>query len=83
MYRYHKEEPAHSVVQYLGTNKAVAEYLGCSASTITKWQMKKSGQGRIPTKHWGALIKLAKRQGKHLNAEQLAGFAKINDETKN
>ena len=73
----HNMEPARGIVDLLGGGANVARELCISRSTVTRWMAPKSRSnagGRIPQQHWYNLLALAKKMGKPLTVEQLAGL---------
>ena len=61
-----KSEPAHSIVERLGGNVAVAEALNLRRQAIDYWTKPVSrggAGGRIPGKYHRALIELAQEKG--------------------
>lgn len=72
-------DPAHTVVRMLGGCRAVSRALNLSSSTVSRWctAIDDGGTGgRIPQKHWVALINLATTSGIDLSIEQLSGLSK-------
>ena len=70
-------QPARSVVELLGGCREVSRALGIAPSTVSRWMAPKSRQNlgsRIPQAHWQGLLELAKRDGKPLTLEHLAGL---------
>jgi hypothetical protein len=68
--------PAHPVIEGLGGRASVAEHLGISVSTLSRWcaEHPRGTAGRIPQRHWPALLDLARRTGKRLTLKTLAGL---------
>lgn len=71
-------EPAHSVVRILGGCRAVGRALKLNSSTVSRWctGVEDGGtNGRIPQKHWSALIQFGQLTGVRLTVEQLSGLS--------
>lgn len=69
-------QPAHPVIDRLGGRKVVARHLGVSVSTLSRWcaPAPTGTGGRIPQKHWNALLDLALERGTRLTLKNLAGM---------
>lgn len=69
-----REEPAFSIVQKLGGQRAVADELKLDKSTISRWcQPRPAGTGgTIPQRHWTALRSMAAKMGSPISLEELS-----------
>lgn len=68
-------DPAHKIVRMLGGCRSVGRALELNSSTVSRWctATKEGGTGgRIPQKHWRALIEVANTKGLVLTADTLA-----------
>ena len=73
---YNTLQPAHPVLERLGGRRAVAEQLGISFGAVCRWCAAPpvGTGGRIPAKHWPALLEMAEQQGKRLSVRALSGL---------
>jgi|GEM_PF-2446174 len=70
-------DPAHKIVRMLGGRRSVGRALELNSSSVSRWctATKEGGTGgRIPQKHWRALITIASEKGLILTADVLAGL---------
>jgi len=75
-FRISSMEPAASIIEKLGGPDAVAKATGTAYTAPYRWMAKeeKGGTGgRIPQKHWAALIELGKSNGVDLTPNDFFG----------
>lgn len=72
----HTLAPAYPVIERLGGKSAVAQQLGLSSSTLTRWCAPPpvGTGGVIPQKHWAQLMQMARLHGKRLTLKELAAI---------
>jgi hypothetical protein len=72
----HTLAPAYTVIERLGGKSAVAQQLGLSSSTLTRWCAPApfGTGGVIPRKHWAQLLDMAKGQRVRLTLKELAAI---------
>lgn len=69
------DNPAKEVIKLLKGPTAVAKVVGIDRSQVHKWTLPKERRGtggKVPRRHWEALIEYAKSQGVELPARLLA-----------
>lgn len=69
----HLLQPARGIIDLLGGCRPIARSLEISPSTITRWASPGGCNGRIPQRHWQALIRLAQSKGIVLSLQDLHG----------
>lgn len=70
----HMTTPASVIVERLGGNKAVADWLGLERTAVQRWQYAKNKGGlgnRIPLKHWKAVIAMGESVGRPVSLDEL------------
>jgi hypothetical protein len=67
----HLSQPARRIIDALGGCRSVARALKIAPSTVTRWSSEKDCKGRIPARHWSALIELAEQSGFELTLNDL------------
>lgn len=66
--------PADKVIAAFGGVRATARALGINSSSVSRWRMPASRRGldgRVPSIHQAAILRLAKQSGLHITAEDL------------
>lgn len=68
--------PAYDVIRRLGGGVKTAKLLGIHQSTVSRWTMVEELNGtggRIPQKHWDAILNYAKKTGMLIDIYTISG----------
>lgn len=71
--------PAKEVVAALGGIRPAARALSLNPSAVCRWMMpaqKRGTNGRIPQRHWPAILRLAKKENIELSIHDLVKLPK-------